>query len=289
MERRHGYRSTLALAALVAAAPAGAVPRQAAAASCTAEPGGVPVIVAAVSDDLDVTLADGRLLRLAGIDAPRAAADGRRAEARRVVEAWGAASGGGPPVVRPLSAAPDRWGRVPALMVRDGADTPTAAEALVRAGLARARPEAEAHACFPAVLAAEAEARAARRGLWADPRNAVLAAADADGLAAQAGGMAVVEGVLHLHEGRGGLYLALGRDRRGFVAVVSRRDAQRFAKAGLDLHDYEGTPVRLRGDLDARFGPRMRVTDPDAVESLEPGSLPDPPDAKHWTARAPDR
>ena len=108
--------------------------------------------------------------------------------------------------------------------------------------------------------------------------------------------------MLHVHEGRGALYLALGRDRRGFAAVVSRRDAKIFIKAGLDLHDYEGTPVRLRGDLDARFGPRMRLADPDAIESLEPGSIVEPapgphspaqagggPAPKHWTVPRPAR
>ena len=53
-----------------------------------------------------------------------------------------------------------------------------------------------------------------------------------------------------------------------------------------DSADYEGTPVRLRGELDRRFGPRLRVTEPEAFESLEPGSVVEPADAKHWTARA---
>ncbi len=101
----------------------------------------------------------------------------------------------------------------------------------------------------------------------------MLAPGDAAGLAAQAGGLAIVRGILRLHESRGALYLSLGRDRRGFAAVVSRRAVKLFARSGFDLRDYDGTPVRLRGDLDARFGPRMRLTDPDAVESLEPGSV----------------
>ena len=57
------------------------------------------------------------------------------------------------------------------------------------------------------------------------------------------------------------------------MAVLTRRDAARFAREGLDVSDYVGTPVRLRGDLDDRFGARMPLTDPDQVQSLEPGAL----------------
>lgn len=282
--------------AVRAAAPPGAEP----ACAPAAEDG--PATVASVSDELDVTLADGRVLRLAGIAPPHptpAAPDGP-ARARAGLATW-VADGSGAVFIRALAPAPDRWGRVPALLFRtatsDGSDIPaSAAEALLRAGLARARPEPGVHACFPLFLRAEAVARSARLGLWGDPHYAVLAAGDAAGLADQAGDMALAEGVLHLHEGRGALYLALGADRWGFAAVVSRRDAQRFARAGVDLHDYDGTPVRLRGDLDARFGPRMRLTEPDAVESLEPGSLPQEDGAagrgagpKHWTGGARNR
>lgn len=256
--------------------------------SCAPDPADVAVTVAAVSETLDVTLGDGRVLRLAGVVAPLATATSPDlpARARQILLDWSAAPGS--VVLHTLSSSLDRWGRLSAELFRKhGAEQPTSgAEALVQEGLARARPEAAAHPCFPALLAAEAEARTQRRGLWADPRYAVLAASDADGLAAQGGDMVLVQGYLHQHQSRGTLYLALGQDRRGFVAVVSRRDAARLAKAGFDLADYEGTPVRLRGDLDLRFGPRMRLTDADAIESLEPGSLAPEPDAKHWTARA---
>ena len=288
MMRPWSYRPTLAalLALVIWPCLGNAVPL--APVSCAPDPTDPAVTVAVVSDTLDVTLADGRMLRLAGVAAPlsTAASPDLPARARQTIEAWSAAPGG--VVLHALTPSLDRWGRLSAELFRkDGVGQPaSAAEALIQAGLARARPEAAAHACFPALLSAEAEARMQHRGLWADPRYAVLDASDADGLAAQGGDMALVQGILHQHQGRGALYLALGQDRRGFVAVVSRRDVARFAKAGFDLADYEDTPVRLRGDLDLRFGPRMRLTDPDAIESLEPGSLPPEPDAKHWTARA---
>ncbi len=283
--RRRLSTAVVLLLGLVSLPGPGNVAPATASSSCAYDPLDSTVTVAAVTETLDVTLVDGRSLRLAGIAAPLATATSPDlpARARQALVAWGAAPGG--VVLHVLAPGPDRWGRVGALLFRK--DKPdSAAEALIQAGLARARPESAAHACFPALLAAEAEARNQRRGLWVDPRYAVLDASDAEGLAVQGGDMALVQGILHQHQGRGALYLALGRDRWGFVAIVSRRDALRFAKAGFDVADYEGTPVRLRGDLDLRFGARMRLTDPDAVESLEPGSLGPEPDAKHWTARA---
>ena len=279
--RRRPRRRYLRLGAAIAALVLLAAPARADG-DCTPGPGDAVVVPAAVSDELDVTLDDGRVLRLAGMDPARATAarpDGATL-ARHALEAW---LGAGPVLARLLAPSADRWGRVPALLLRP---TGSAAAALIGAGVARAQPEAAIGACWPALVAAEADARGARRGLWGDPAYAVLAPGDADGLAAQAGGMALVEGILHVHASRGALYLALGRDRWGFAAVVSRRDAARFARSGLDLADYEGTPVRLRGELDRRFGPRLRVTEPEAIESLEPGSIVEPRDAKHWTARA---
>ena len=291
-------RAGLAVAALLAAKPASAD-------------------VAAVTDDLDLKLVDGRLIRLAGFDPPRAtaASPDPPAQARRGLEGWLVEQAHEPGsanhivLLHALAAVPDRWNRIPALvfaprrndrvMAPDiaGAAEPaptssatsappsgaspirsappdrrSATETLLAKGLGRAKPERLVHECFPAFLRAEQAARAENLGLWADPHLAVLDADDTDGLAAQAGGMVLVQGVLRIHESRGTLYLTLGHDRWGFTAVLSRRSAERFAKTGLDLADYSGTPVRLRGELDTRFGPRMDLTDPDQVESLEPGT-----------------
>ena len=280
-------RRLIGLLPVAAALVAAAGPARAASlgSACAPAPGDAAVTVDNVTDVGDVALADNRLIRLAGLDLVRATATApeRPSRLRAALLAWAS----GPVTLHLLAATPDRWGRLPALLFR--ADPPEeVGAALLAEGLARVAPDASTHACAAARLAVEAAARTQARGIWADPAAAVLAPGDAAGLAAQAGGLALVAGILRVHESHGALYLALGRDRRGFAAVVSRRDAKTFEKAGLDLRDYEGTPVRLRGDLDARFGPRMRLTDPDAVESLEPGSMaeeaprPAPP-AKHWT------
>ena len=240
-----------------------------AAEACGPASGDTPARIAAISDTFDIRLDDGRTLRLAGLDLP--IAPERAAAARQALEDWAKR---GPLTVRPLAAVPDRWGRVPALLDRSGTENNSAATLLIEQGLARARPEPGIHPCFADFLAAEDRARDAKRGIWTDPGTATLRADDVDALARASGGFAVIDGTLQVHASRSGtLYLTLGRDRWGFAAVLTRRDAARFAKEGLDVSDYVGSPVRLRGDLDDRFGARMRLSDPDQIQSLEPGAL----------------
>lgn len=287
--------ANLALPTTVLGAPA--LPGDA----CGPQPGDSDVTVASVSDTLELRLADGRLLRLAGLDPPRAtpADPALPAKARAALEAWVA---GGAVTMRILAAEPDRWDRNPVLLFHPAPTTASspaatsAGAALLEGGWARARPERAVHDCFAVFLEQEEAARAARHGLWGDPRYAVLDPDDDAAVAGQTGGMAIVEGLLRVHDSHGALYLTLGRDPWGLTAVLSRRTAARFAKAGLDVADYAGTAVRLRGDLDDRFGPRLTLDDPDGFESVEPGTERGAQDrpattvsAKHWTSRAPGR
>ena len=274
--------------------------------ACGPQPGDSPATVASVSETLELRLSDGRLLRLAGLDPPRAtqADPALPARARAALEAWVA---GGAVTMRSLAAEPDRWDRTPVQLFHPAPATPSlpvdpapavtaAADALLQGGWARARPERAVHDCFAGFLEQEEAARSAHRGLWGDPHYAVLDPDDDAAIAGQTGGMAIVEGPLRVHDSHGTLYLTLGRDPWGLTAVLSRRTAARFAKAGLDVADYAGTVVRLRGDLDDRFGPRLTLDDPDGFESVEPGTERDAQarpattvSAKHWTSRAPGR
>ena len=279
----------LALPIAVLSAPA------LAADGCRPQPTDTPADVAAVADTLELRLADGRLLRLAGIDPPRAttADPALPAKARAALESW---VGGGAVTMRSLAAEPDRWNRTPVLLFHPAPAVTSAADALLQGGWARAKPERAVHDCFADFLIAEDAARTAHRGLWADPLYAVLDPDEPATIEGQTGGMAIVEGPLRVHDSHGTLYLTLGRDPWGLTAVLPRRTAERFVKAGLDVADYAGTTVRLRGDLDDRFGPRLTLDDPDGFESVEPGSehgaQANPAttvSAKHWTSRAPGR
>jgi endonuclease YncB( thermonuclease family) len=235
--------------------------------------------VAKVEPNLDIALADGRTLTLAGLDPPRDTPDRPRlaADAREKLAAW---LDGGEVAVRALAEKPNRFGRIPARLF---AAPPSAsasasagaeiglAEAILDAGLARYRPDAAAHPCRDALLAAEAEARSAKIGLWADPYYAVLPAADRDSFAKVPSGMVLVEGtVASLGETAARFYLNFG-PRRGsdFAITLPKRDANALEKAGLKVHDLVGKRLRVRGLLDATFGPQMELSDPDGLELID--------------------
>ncbi len=290
-----GARAAAARVCLLWAwSPALAVANAPAMAACVAD-GGQPARVAAVEPGLELRLADGRLLRLVGVD-PAAQTpsdpdlgDTVRSAMSRLVEA------------RTLSLTipddkPDRWGRVAALVaVREGgAEAESLAVAALAAGLGRFLAEPGAHGCREALLHAEAAARAARRGLWRDPYYAVLAPDDLTGfrersatLVVGVGRVAAVESsqfrtLLRLAPGAPGegadaaagagrAPAREGAARDRLAAAIPPRTLKLFAGQGVDVQTLLGRTVRLRGLLDLRFGPRIELAGPDAVEILGGG------------------
>ena len=109
-------------------------------------------------------LADGRVVKLAGIELP---ASSDMAEAAAVAAAILAT---GPPVLEPEPAPLDRHGRL-RVQLR-GADGSWLQGELVQRGLALVAPAADVPGpVLAALLALEAAARAAGRGLWAGGRS----------------------------------------------------------------------------------------------------------------------
>jgi endonuclease YncB( thermonuclease family) len=265
-----------ALAALIAATHAAPAPSLAppAAGPCSLE-NTARATVAKIEPNLDIALADGRTLTLAGLDPPRDTPDQPRlaAEAPDKLAAW---LHGREVAVRALAEKPNRFGRIPARLFAAPPDAAAGAEigvaeAILDAGLARYRPEAAAHPCREALLAAEAEARSAKIGLWADPYYAVLPAGERDSFAKVPSGMVLVEGtVASLGETAARFYLNFG-PRRGsdFAITLPKRDANALEKAGLKVHDLVGKRLRVRGLLDATFGPQMELSDPDGLELVD--------------------
>ena len=138
---------------------------------------GATVAVARAIDGDTLALADGRTVHLAGIEAVKAA-DGPAAPLATAALAELARLAGEGVVTCRAGACrrPDRYGRLHAdVRLADGRPV---AEALVTAGLARVRLFPGEKPCLAALYAAEAGARAARRGLWALPAFAVRSAAD---------------------------------------------------------------------------------------------------------------
>jgi hypothetical protein len=238
----------LVLGAVLASASGGA-----SVAACGVASGSAKV--EAVTERAEIRLDDGRLVRLAGLDAAAAA----RA---RLTDGWT----GRTVAVALLAARPDRWGRWLAdLALPDGSDASTE---LLNAGLARVRPEFETRGCEAERLAAEATARAAGSGVWNDP-DSILDAADLDVLRADDGRFVLIEGVVRrVGVGRSRVYLDLGR-RGGFSVVVARKGEPGFERRGIVLNTLAGQEIRVRGVLEDRFGLRIELVDPLMIERLE--------------------
>lgn len=227
--------------------------------------------VVGVDARLEITLEDGRRLRLAGVEPPKASAadPARPARTAQQLRGW---------LMRPglearlelLAAAPDRWSRLPARLFAPGGDgaLQSVGEALVEAGLARVEIDPLARPCLRGLLVLEAKARRERLGLWTDPAFAVSPAADRDALSSRAGEMLLVEGrIMAVGSTASRSYLNFGPIRTvDFAAVVARANVGAFEKSGLSLQSLEGRFVRLRGLMETQFGPQIELMDPEALE-----------------------
>jgi len=213
--------------------------------------------IAEVTERLELRLADGRLLKLEGLDAPEP-----ELALDRLADAW---------TDRPLKIAllaprPDRWGRW--LADLDAPDGASLTLDLIRAGALRVKTEFETRNCEDQRLSAEQEARVRKRGLWGKP-NAVLAASDTIGLIESEARLTIVEGeVRRVGGGRSRVYLDFG-GRDGFTVIVPRKVEAAFQRRGMNLPSLAGRIVRVRGYLDNRFGPRIELADPLMIERTE--------------------
>lgn len=208
-----------------------------------------------------VRLDDGRAVVLAGVVVPPGSAGA--AEALAVWFGDGAVEPG------ELPGGKDRHGRVRAAPARAGA---TAQAALVAAGLALADPEGLAEPGLArALLAAEAEARRRRRGLWAASRAQAPQAAAADEVAAEPARFALVDGtIVRVGRTHQFWYANFGHDlRRDFTFRVPVAAEGGLAAGGLDLRALAGRRVRVRGWLFEDNGPMIEITTPLALETLE--------------------
>jgi endonuclease YncB( thermonuclease family) len=248
------------------------LPRGAGAACPTG--GGERVTVAAVNERGEIALADGRVARLAGLDIPDASRGDPQSAAN--ARAWlSSRLAGREADLRAFAARTDRWGRllVDISAIDQSAASPLSmALGLLSAGLARVRPEIETRNCLTERLAAEDKARAEGLGLWTDPYYGVAEATNLDDLRQRDGQFAIVEGVvLRVGTGRDRTWIDFGR-RGSFTAVVATRQAKAFERAGLVLSALAGAKIRVRGAMDARFGIRMAISDPEQIEQLSQGA-----------------
>ena len=218
-----------------------------------------------VDERLDIQLADGRTVRLGGLDAPSA---GRGAPelAKAARDFLTERLLGQEAQLILLAGGTDRWGRTVADLSLPDSEPRSTAEALLTAGYARVRPEFESRGCAAGRLAIEDGAREDGLGIWRDPDFAVIQSSNSAALRRRSGRFVVIEGMVRrVGFARSRLYLELA-PRDGPTIVVARRLETALAREGRPVGGLVGHTIRARGALDDRFGPRIEVTDPAMIE-----------------------
>jgi micrococcal nuclease len=159
----------------------------------------------------------------------------------------------------------DRNGRILAHVVRD--DGVWLQQELLRQGWVRVYTFADNRQFVPELFAAEQEARAARRGIWADPVFAVREV-EPEKLAGDIGTFQIVEGkVLSAAKVRGRIYLNFGEDfKTDFTATIPPDVAPTFTKAKIDPLALKQKTVRVRGYLRNYNGPVIDISHPEQIE-----------------------
>ena len=239
--------------ALVAAAPIASVR----ASDCAFEPQGEGHVID-VTDARSFRFADGREIKLAGIEL--VASDASKALSAIIANK--------DITLRGEDDAPDRYGRQSAFVFLAGSETPVQS-LLLKEGAALVSSEITEKACAAALLSAEAEARREQKGAWAGA-SVIKNAESTDDILAGIGRFMLVEGtVLTVRQAGATTYLNFGRRwTRDFAVTVSRRNMPAVESAGMTLKSLENRRIRVRGWVEAHPGPRIEVMRAGQIEIL---------------------
>ena len=119
------------------------------------------------------------------------------------------------------------------------------------------------------LLAAEAAAREAKRGIWADT-TAIKNAESPGDILTGIGRFTLVEGkVLSVRQAGATTYLNFGRNwTRDFAVTIPRQALASLAASGLVSKSLENKRIRVRGFVEVRTGPRIEVLRAEQIELL---------------------
>ncbi len=217
--------------------------------------------VAEILDARSFRLQDGREVRLAGIE-PVVAEKANRTSALSAIVA------GRDVTLRGEDDTPDRYGRQPAFVFLAGSET-SVQGLLLAQGEALVSSTVTNKDCALLLTAAEAAARQAKQGTWADPA-AIKNAESSGDILAGIGRFMLVEGkVLSVRQAGATTYLNFGRNwTRDFAVTISRRMIPAVEAAGIVLKSLENRRIRVRGWVEARGGPRIEVLRVGQIELL---------------------
>jgi endonuclease YncB( thermonuclease family) len=165
--------------------------------------------------------------------------------------------------------APDRYGRQSLFAFTENSGTTVQAQLLSQgdalfSGLVADRP------CAAELAEAEAEARNAHRGVWAEG-SAIKNAENPDDILARVGQFTVVEGkALSVRQSGTVFYVNFGRRwTEGFAVTISKRMIAPLEAAGLAPKSLENRRLRIRGWVERRGGPRIDIFQTGQIELVE--------------------
>jgi len=213
----------------------------------------------------DLTLASGRMAKLAGIRLPE------RPPYRDQALAWLRERAGRPVLVQAKDSR-DRWGRVSArIRISAASNHLDLGHGLVEAGLALVDPGLEPAFCQPELLALEATARERRLGLWADDRYNPIDVGQVDHLKGRVGSFVLVEGrVRSIGEREQRTYLNFGGLwAEDFTIIIPRKTWKLMADRGLGAEALKNRWIRARGILQSWQGTALSIEVPEMIERLE--------------------
>jgi endonuclease YncB( thermonuclease family) len=225
--------------------------RPAIAAGCAFEPQGEGRVVSVI-DARTFRLEDGREVRLAGVE-PVAS------EKAKETSALSALVSGREVMLRGDDDTPDRYGRQSAFVFVAPSETSVQA-LLLSQGEALFSAAVTDKECASVLSSAEAAARRAKQGTWADP-TAIKNTESPGDILAGTGQFLVIEGrVLSVRQAGATTYLNFGRNwTRDFAVTIPKRILPGFEAAGIILKSLENRRIRVRGWVETRSGPRIEV------------------------------
>lgn len=208
-------------------------------------------VVSAVVDARTLRLEDGREVRLAGVEVVASEPEDLKSALRALV--------GRHVTLRGDRDEPDRYGRQSVFLYLEPSTSSVQSDLLAQ-GEAIASADVDDKACATELATAEAAARQARRGTWANSSVVKNAENPAD-ILTRAGQFAVVQGkVMSVRQAGGTVYVNFGRRwTRDFAATISRRMIPYLEATGIIPASLENHRVRVRGWVERRGGPRINV------------------------------
>ena len=139
---------------------------------------------------------------------------------------------------------------------------------LILLGLARTQTSTENSDMSAQMLALENEARTVKSGLWSDPAYKAFTPDELDKTTLNR--FQIVEGrIRSVSQSKNRIYLNFGDNwRDDFTVTLQPANRKNFTKAGLDPLQWNNTNIRVRGWLEFYNGPNLELTHPAQIELL---------------------